>query len=184
VQIVPSKSEVEPLIQVADLLTAMAAFSRTHIETYRRWKERESGRENLLEKEEQPLTVGEREKCAVLSGFRDRASPHPHIAVQPKTDPPRKAEICCQLLGARLGIVVTKGQHSNVFCDVVSLASSRVHNLRQLVFRADLILRQEDSLWRSLTSPRGLIVVVFLAALINTKPSLQPCRVSQAQEAT
>jgi hypothetical protein len=84
VQIVPSKSEVEPLIQVADLLTAMAAFSRTHIETYRRWKERESGRENLLEKEEQPLTVGEREKCAVLSGFRDRASPHPHIAVQPK----------------------------------------------------------------------------------------------------
>jgi hypothetical protein len=72
VQIVPSKSEVEPLIQVADLLTAMAAFSRTPIETYRRWKERESGRENLLEKEEQTLTVGEREKCAVLSGFRDR----------------------------------------------------------------------------------------------------------------
>jgi hypothetical protein len=72
VQIVPSKSKVEPLIQVADLLAGMAAFSRTHIETYRRWKERESGQENLFEKEEQTFTGVEREKCAVLSDFRHR----------------------------------------------------------------------------------------------------------------
>jgi hypothetical protein len=72
VQIVPSKSEVEPLIQVADLLAGMAAFSRTHIETYRRWKEQESGQENLFEKEEQTFSGGEREKCAVLSDFRHR----------------------------------------------------------------------------------------------------------------
>jgi hypothetical protein len=74
VQIVPSKSGTEPLIQVADLLTGMAAFSRTHIETYRRWKERESGQELLFEKEEQVFSSGEREKCAVLSDFRHRCN--------------------------------------------------------------------------------------------------------------
>jgi len=72
VQIVPSKSEGEPLIQVADLLAGMAAFSRTHIETYRRWEERESGQANLFEKEERTFSGGEREKCAFLSEFRHR----------------------------------------------------------------------------------------------------------------
>jgi hypothetical protein len=72
VQIVPSKSEVEPLIQVADLLAGMAAFSRTHIATYRRWKDRESGQGNFFEAEEQTFSGGEREKCAVLSDFRHR----------------------------------------------------------------------------------------------------------------
>jgi hypothetical protein len=72
VQIVPSKSEVEPLIQVADLLAGMAAFSRTHIATYRRWRDRESGQDHLFDKEEQAFSGGEREKCAVLSDFRHR----------------------------------------------------------------------------------------------------------------
>jgi hypothetical protein len=72
VQIVPSKSEGEPLIQVADLLAGVATFSRTHIDTYRRWKVRESGQENLFDKEEETFSGGEREKCAVLSDFRHR----------------------------------------------------------------------------------------------------------------
>jgi hypothetical protein len=72
VQIVPSKSEVEPLIQVADLLAGMAAFSRTHIATYRKWKDRESGQGNFFEAEEPTFSGGEREKCAVLSDFRYR----------------------------------------------------------------------------------------------------------------
>jgi hypothetical protein len=72
VQIVPSKSEVEPLIQVADLLAGMAAFSRMHIATYRKWKDRESGQDHLFDKKEQTFSGGEREKCAVLSDFRHR----------------------------------------------------------------------------------------------------------------
>lgn len=72
VQIVPSKSEVEPLIQVADLLAGMAAFSRSQIETYRRWSEHESGQTHLFEKELGTFSGGEREKCAVLSDFRHR----------------------------------------------------------------------------------------------------------------
>lgn len=66
VQIVPSKSEIEPLIQVADLLAGMATFSRTKFETHRKWKKQESGQEHLFEKEEQTFSSGEREKCAVL----------------------------------------------------------------------------------------------------------------------
>jgi hypothetical protein len=74
VQIVPSKSHVEPLIQVADLFAGMAAFSRTHIETYRKWQEQESGQTHLFKKEEHTFTSGEREKCAVLSDLRHRCT--------------------------------------------------------------------------------------------------------------
>src|ERR1700691_4614696 len=50
----------------------MAAFSRTHIETYRRWEEPEGGQANLFKKEEHTFSGGEREKCAFLSDFRHR----------------------------------------------------------------------------------------------------------------
>ncbi|HTZ81960.1 MAG TPA: DUF3800 domain-containing protein [Candidatus Acidoferrales bacterium] len=72
IQIVPSRSHTEPLIQVADIFAGMAAFSRTHIATFRRWEKQQSGQTHLFETEEHTFSRGEREKCAVLSDFRHR----------------------------------------------------------------------------------------------------------------
>src|SRR5258708_32162941 len=88
----------------------------------------------------------------------------------------------CPRARPRLRTTLLKSNATLDVCDVVSLTSTRVHNLRQLVFRADLNLRQEDSLWRSPTSLRGLIVVVSSGAPINIKQSRPLCRASQAPE--
>jgi hypothetical protein len=70
VQILPSKSHSEPLIQVADILAGMSAFSRAHIGTYRDWQRHQSGQKNFFVTEEPTFSGGEREKCAVLSEFK------------------------------------------------------------------------------------------------------------------
>lgn len=72
VQVVPSQSHVEPLIQLADLMAGMAAFSRTHIDTYRAWKRQASGQTSLFDLPIEKFSRGEQEKCAFLANFKDR----------------------------------------------------------------------------------------------------------------
>jgi len=72
VQIVPSHSDAEPLIQLADLLAGMSAFSRSHLSQFLEWEESASGQMSLVEREPDCLSTGEKEKCSVLSHFYDK----------------------------------------------------------------------------------------------------------------
>jgi hypothetical protein len=75
-QIVPSRSEDEPLIQIADLLAGMSAFSRTHFEDFNRWVECSIGQSSFLENTSLSFSGGIKEKCAVLSEFHRSSRQH------------------------------------------------------------------------------------------------------------
>ena len=72
-QIVPSRSEDEPLIQIADLLAGMSAFSRTHFDEFREWSEDSAGQSPLFQHAAPSFSTGMKEKCAVLSEFHRRS---------------------------------------------------------------------------------------------------------------
>ncbi len=71
-EIVPSKSHLEPLIQVADLLAGLGSYSYDKFRTYIEWKRQNSRQsELLLQANNLPLKLScaDRERCRVLDEF-------------------------------------------------------------------------------------------------------------------
>lgn len=70
-EILPSKSHVEPLIQVADLLVGLGAYSYEKFETYRQWKEQNSSQSAMFKPSSyQKFSCSDRERCRVLDDFQ------------------------------------------------------------------------------------------------------------------
>jgi hypothetical protein len=75
-QIVPCCSEAEPLIQLADLLAGLSAFSQTHFDQFQEWQSSSCGQDDLFGRSHAPYSRGEQEKFAVLSEFHLRCKQH------------------------------------------------------------------------------------------------------------
>ncbi len=70
-EILPSKSHQEPLIQVADLLVGLGAYSYEKFETYRKWKEQNTSQSNMFKPlATQKFSCSDRERCRVLDDFQ------------------------------------------------------------------------------------------------------------------
>ena len=71
-EILPSKSDQEPLIQAADLLVGLGAYSYEKFGTYRQWNQHNSRQEEMFipQATERTFTNRDRERCRVLNDFQ------------------------------------------------------------------------------------------------------------------
>lgn len=71
-EILPAKSEQEPLVQLADLVAGLAVYSREAYERYELWQASTSSQQPLFETASKPelsLSGADRERCAALAWF-------------------------------------------------------------------------------------------------------------------
>lgn len=76
-KIVPVESENEPYIQLADLFSGMAVFSRNKYESFIKWKSKQSGQLNLFnEQHESEFSKGDIDKFTLLEHFNKLCKRH------------------------------------------------------------------------------------------------------------
>lgn len=78
-QIAPCKSHQEPLVQLADLFTGLAVYSRSSYVRYEEWQRTRSQQLALLQREGEGvvrLSLSGRERCHVLAEFDARCKRH------------------------------------------------------------------------------------------------------------
>jgi hypothetical protein len=76
-EIIPSESHAEPLIQVADLLVGLGAYSYEKFETYCESKEQNSSQADMFKPlSSQSFSHSDRERCRVLEDFHFACKSH------------------------------------------------------------------------------------------------------------
>lgn len=68
-RIIPSRSDEEPMVQLADLFVGIGVYSRGNFDVYREWLRRNDPNNSLFPTDSQPLPRTDHERCRVLSDF-------------------------------------------------------------------------------------------------------------------
>lgn len=84
--IIPVRSEDEPFIQLADLFTGMAVFSRNKYDSFCKWESKESGQQSLLdENNNQEFSRADIERFRILYYFNKLCKNHKlHVSLREK----------------------------------------------------------------------------------------------------